>query len=159
LLPLDVQPTTGGHDFIHTIFIYRLMRSVGLGLFLTNRFELKGINRDGYRVGDLLSTSFFVTREFGIHWGGIVQLRSERRSLDRRPTGEVPTSGSQKFFLTPQVNYSIGKSVFISGLVDVPIYQNYNLEQLGNSYAFSIAIIKKFQSGPLLEFEPGDLFK
>jgi len=159
LLPLDIQPTTGGYDFIHSLFFYHAVPVTKLGLFLTNRTEFKGTNRDGYKFGDLLVTSVFATYEVDIHWGGVLQLRSEKRWRDRRPTGSVPTTGSLKFFITPQINYLVGESVVISGLVDIPVYQYYNREQLGNSYALSLAIIKKFRSGPFLDFAPGDLLK
>lgn len=153
LLPLDVQTTTGAVDFIHTIFVYRFVPRKGLRLFLTNRIEWKGTNSEGYQFGNLYAPSLFASYHFGLRWDAILQLRGEIRAKDRRPSGKIPVSGSTKVFLTPQLSYTIGSATSISLLVDVPLYQYYNEEQLGNTAAVGISLMKRF-----VPDRPGDLF-
>ena len=148
LLPLDVQPTTRAVDFIHTLFLYKGYPAHGLRFFLTNRVEVRNANTEGYRYGNLYTTSLFASYNLGLHWDATLQLRSEIRGGDVRPDGAIPVTGSQKIFVTPQISYSLNQSLSLTALVDLPVYQYYNREQLANTFAVSIGVIKKFTPAP-----------
>ncbi len=149
---LDVQPSTGATDFINTLFISKEYLEKHLRFFLYNRIELKGTNPLQYKYGNLYATSFFVSYSASVRWDFIAQIRNEFREKDERPAQvkpydvvKIPISGSEKVFFSPQVNYNLNQTLSIFVLADVPIYQYYNQQQLANSYAVSISIIKKIE--------------
>jgi len=151
ILPLDIQPSTGAADLIHTLFIYKEILEKHWRFFLSNRIEIKGTNPDGYNYGNLYATSIFASYNKSRLYV-IMQLRSEIREKDERPAQtlpyekiKIPVSGSRKIFISPQISYSIKQTLIISGIIDIPVYQYYNKQQLGSSYAFSLNISKKFK--------------
>lgn len=156
LLPLDVQPTTGAVDFIHTLFLYKGYPAKKLRFFLTNRIELRNENAEGYRYGNLYATSFFVSYNLGLRWDATLQVRSEFREKDVRPTGKIPVTGSRKFFVAPQISYSFNQTFSLTALVGLPVYQYYNREQLASTYGVGIAVIKKFIPNPLNDIKVGE---
>ena len=148
---LDIQPSTGAVDYIHTLFISKEYLSRHLRLFLYNRVEIKKANPLQYKYGNLYATSFFTSYSASFRWDFIIQIRSEIRSKDERPAQvkpynieKIPISGSQKIFIVPQINYNFSQTFSLSILADIPVYQYYNEQQLANSFAVAISIIKKF---------------
>lgn len=156
VLPLDLQPSTGSTDFIHSLFIYKGFLKKHMRFFIDNRIEIKRQNENEYKYGNLFATSLFVTYSPSPHWIFILQARSEIRKRDERPsTGYgiqkengrelvVPT-GSQKIFVVPQVSYVFDKEWSVSLLADLPAYQYYNSKQLASSYALTLSISKQLQ--------------
>ena len=51
---------------------------------------------------------------------------------------KVKNSGSDVFFICPQINYTFAKKLNASIQADIPIYQHYKGIQLASNYAFSI---------------------
>lgn len=153
ILPLDIQPSTGAADFIHTLFIYKEYLEKHWRFFFTNRTEIKGTNPDRYNYGNLYATSLFVSYGLSYRWNLIMQLRSEIREKDERPAQtppyekqKIPVSGSKKIFISPQLSYSFSQKFSISVITDFPVYQYYNEEQLASSFAFSIILRKIFNT-------------
>jgi len=149
---LDIQPSTGAVDYIHTLFISKEYLAKHLRFFLYNRVEIKTANPLQYKYGNLYSTSFYMSYSASFRWDLITQVRSEIRSKDERPgqvspydIQKIPISGSKKVFIAPQINYNINESMNISILVDLPIYQYYNKQQLASSYSMLLSITKKFK--------------
>jgi len=147
---LDKQPSTGAVDFIHSLFASKEYQAKHLRLFLYNRMEFKTANPLQYKYGNLYATSFFISYSASLRWDLILQVRSEIRAKDQRPAQtepydieKIPVSGSQKFLVSPQINYNINQTMSISVLADIPVYQNYNKQQLANSFAVALNIIKK----------------
>jgi Putative MetA-pathway of phenol degradation len=150
---LDIQPSTGATDFINTLFISKEYLEKHLRFFLYNRVELKGTNPLQYKYGNLYATSFFVSYSASIRWDFIAQIRSEYREKDERPAQvkpydvvKIPISGSQKIFLTPQINYNVTQKFSLFVLADIPVYQYYNQQQLANTFSVSVGLSKKFKS-------------
>ncbi len=148
---LDIQPSTGAVDYIHTLFISKEYLSMHLRLFIYNRIEVKNANPLQYKYGNLYATSFFISYSASFRWDFIAQGRSEIRNKDERPAQikpynmeKIPISGSQKVFISPQVNYNVSQTFSISVLADLPVYQYYNAQQLASSFAVALSIIKKF---------------
>ncbi len=159
LLPLDIQPTTGAVDFIHEFFVYRGFLDKGLHLFAVNRIEWKTSNPDGYRYGNLYATSLFASVNLGLQWVGGVQARTEIRGRDRRPSGRIPVTGSTKLYITPQVSFALTRSLAVTVLADLPVYQRYNGGQLGSTGGFSVGLIRNFGRGKPVDGDTPPLFR
>ncbi len=152
---LDIQPSTGATDYINTIFIAKEYLEKKIRFFFYNRVELKTTNPLQYKYGNLYATSFFVSYSASVRWDFIAQLRNEFREKDERPAQvkpydlvKIPISGSEKMFFSPQVNYNFNPTLSIFVLADIPIYQYYNEQQLANSYAVSLSVMKTFVPKP-----------
>lgn len=143
-------PSTATPDFIHSLFIYRRFPARGLQFFLSNRIEFRGRDKDSYRYGNLYATSFFTSYNLSLKWNGILQVRSEIRERDARSGRKLILTGSRKLFLVPQLSYSLSSSLILTVLVDVPIYQHYNEQQIGSALTAGFAIIKKLGSDKLV---------
>lgn len=150
---LDIQPSTGAVDYIHTLFISKEYLPKHLRFFLYNRMEIKTANPLQYKYGNLYATSFFVSYSASFRWDLVVQIRNEIRSKDERPAQvtpynmeKIPISGSQKVFISPLVNYNISQTMRVSLLADIPLYQYYNEQQLANSFAVALSIVKKIKT-------------
>ncbi len=159
LLPLDVQPTTGAVDFRHSLFLHKGFLKRGFRFFAVNHIEIKSANPDGYRYGNLLSTSVFGSASLGLHWDAALQVRSEIRARDRRESGPIPVTGSTKVFLSPQLSYAVSRTLVVTTLVDVPIFQYYRGGQLGSTIGFSVSLIRRFGVGKLDTDDPPPLFR
>lgn len=53
---------------------------------------------------------------------------------------KTKNSGSDVFFISPQINYTIAKKWNISLMADFPLYQKYHGIQLATNYAFSVNV-------------------
>jgi hypothetical protein len=148
---LDIQPSTGAVDYLHTLFISKEYLVKHLRFFLYNRTEIKTTNPLQYKYGNLYATSLYASHSTSFRWDLIMQIRSEIRLRDERPSQvspydfqKIPISGSQKVFVSPQINYNISQTLNIAILADLPIYQYYNEQQLASSYSISVNITKRF---------------
>ena len=148
---IDIQPTSGAVDYIHTLYVSKEFPQNHLRFFIYNRIEVKRPNPRLYKYGNLYATSFYTSISMSTRFDFILQARSEIRAKDERPgqtppyrIEKIPISGSQKIFFSPQINFNGSQTWSVSALVDIPVYQYYNKQQLANSYAVSIVFSKKF---------------
>lgn len=147
---LDIQPSSGAVNYVHTVFISKEFLEKHFRIFLFHRTEIKTANPLNYKYGNLYTSSIFASYSPSFRLDLVLQVRSEIRDKDERPgqtppfaIEKVPVSGSKKLFFAPQVNYNLNQSLGIAITFDIPVYQYYNLQQLANTFAFSISLHKK----------------
>jgi len=58
---------------------------------------------------------------------------------------EISSSGGLRFYVSPQINYSIKQKWNISLLFDMPVYQYCNGLQLFNKYSFALSLSRLFK--------------
>lgn len=143
LLPIDLQPSTGAYSYIGTLFLYKGFIEKHIRLFFTSRIELNQRNPIEYKFGDIFISAIFMSYSIAPEWTIIFQLRNEYRKKDENTNGLISYSGSNKFFFTPQINYSIKNKWDLSIIFNKPVYQYYNDLQLANAYTFAISISRK----------------
>ncbi|MEX0747659.1 MAG: transporter [Rhodothermales bacterium] len=153
-LPIDVQSSSGAVDFIHSLVLMRSVPERALHFQFVHRIEKKRGNPDGYRYGDLYAASLFTSYTPTLRWNAIIQIRSEIRERDARPSGSIPVTGSVKAFVTPQIAYTVGPSLVLTAFADLPVYQYYNGKQLATTFAFSLGAVKRFGAGGLRNDRP-----
>ncbi len=147
-LPFDLQPSTNALGAVIQAFLIKQHSLTGMRYFLYNRLEINGVNRDGYRSGNSLSTSLFLSRHlirtsnWPVSGTVILQLRNELRGVSYIYEETEPSSGSVKFFLSPQLNLAFHEKWNLSVLVDIPLYQYYKNIQLANRVGFSVILVK-----------------
>lgn len=147
-LPFDLQPSTSTIGAVLQSYLIKEQSLTGMRYFLYNRVEINGTNRDGYRYGNVFINSLFVskhlirTSNWPVSGTLILQLRNETRGRSFINQNIEPASGSVKFFLSPQINFSVVDKWYISLMMDLPVYQYYQYIQLADRMAFTVVLVK-----------------
>ncbi|NLA23684.1 MAG: hypothetical protein GX879_01840 [Bacteroidales bacterium] len=165
----DVQPSLGNYGLVGQIYLIKETPFTGMRYFLMLNYEHNFQSKDGffnmkhYKFGHSLNTSFFVSKHLHMppalewlteHWTVILQVRHEHKwqnqlrsqlnpGADEAIYGDwekTKNSGSDVFFISPQINYTIAEKWNLSLMADFPLYQRYNGIQLATDYAFSFNV-------------------
>jgi len=148
-LPVEVQPTMGAYGGVFGASLIKEYSATGMRYFVTNRVEINGSNKEDYKPGSSVYTSLYLSKHLMYSWlkgdwTAIVQLRNEIRAVDKINGQTKPSSGSTLFFIAPQLNYVLKEEWYLSGMVDIPVYQNFKGTQLGASPGFTLILSKTF---------------
>ncbi len=146
----DMQPSTHAFGYIGQLFIAKSYPKHQLKVILMNRFETNYKNPDGYKFGDALFTSLFISKSFLTHYTFLVQFRNENRDIDKKYVEDVgyttfTSTGSNVVFLSPQLSCTLPHKFNVAAMVDFPISRNYKGIQLGPKFAWGLSLIKGFQ--------------
>jgi Putative MetA-pathway of phenol degradation len=155
ILPLDVQPTSGAFGGAIGVFGSKSYPLKRVTLFGVTRVEFGTRNPEGYQSGRLVATAFFLSKNVSPVLDLTIQIRAERRARDRRPSGRVPTSGSQKVFLAPMTILHFGLRNAVSIQADIPVLQYYRREQLATSWGATVTFIRSFARPVAPQFGTG----
>jgi len=164
----EAQSSAGAYGLVFKTFLIKEIPFSALRFFLISQYDHNFpsipdfYDKKKYIFGQALTTSFFVTKHFHMppalewlshNWTGILQVRHEFKGRNQylqkdMPDAEwktVPNSGSNVFFLSPQLNYTLKEIWNFSVMADIPLYQHYNMKQMATDYAFSINVTRDIQ--------------
>lgn len=144
LLARDVQPSTNAFGVSGMLFLNKGFPAITLRLFSINRYDYNFEGKDGYKFGNILLNSLFVSKKIVNYFFGILQIRSEWKTNDRDNGNKVVNSGFVLLTLSPTLSYSIVGVWNLSLLCDIPFYKNYNGKQLTPKYSFAISLSRDF---------------
>lgn len=148
-LPVEVQPTIGAFGTVVQLFMVKENPISGIRYFLTGRMEINAPNKQDYKLGTSVFTSFFISKHLMFSWlkgdwTTILQLRNEIRTKDKTINGWKESSGSTIFYFSPQINYTVNERWNISAMIDLPVYQYFNGTQLATRYGISLNLARDF---------------
>ncbi len=147
-IPLDLQSTNGAYALRVALLLYKGFPEKHLHFFLEGRAEfprLAKVDNFNYQYGRFYAIYWFSTWSFTTHWTAIVQFRNEFRTNDvqyANPPRQIYSTGSNKLFMVPQLNYSLNKGWDISLFADLPLYQYYNGKQIATKFAAGMQVAK-----------------
>ncbi len=149
--PRAVQLTSGAQDIIFYTFFFRGYPKQDLRFFANALYIKKGWNPLGEKMGDFATVGLFVSKSFFPKLGTTLQLRGEliapmeiNRVIEENDfQSDNTASGYKKVFLTPMINYSIGK-FNVYALVDLPVYQYVTGTQVGTQFQATAGITFRF---------------
>ena len=149
-LPVEVQPTIGSFGAVFTSAFVKENSGTGMRYFLTNRVEINAPNKEDYKLGTSVYTSFYISRHLKAswlndNWTAIIQLRNEIRGTDKIDGKEKKSSGSNLFFIAPQLNYVLKDNWYLSAMIDIPLYQKFNGTQLGAASGLTFIVSRTFR--------------
>jgi hypothetical protein len=153
-LSRDVQPSTNAFGAAGMLFFNKGFPSITLRLFSINRYEYNFEGNTGYKYGNILLNSVFVSKKIFKYFFGIIQLRSEWKTHDQASGTEVVNSGFVLLTVTPQLSYSIVGKWNLTALYDIPVYKNYNGRQLTPKYSFALSLTRDFDLGRKAGIKP-----
>jgi hypothetical protein len=149
-LPFDLQPSTSTFGCVLQAYLIKEHSFTGMRYFLYSRAEVNATNRDGYRFGNVMVNSIYISRHlirtssWPVSGTVILQIRNEIRGRSSINQEVEPASGSVKFFLTPQINLSFHEKTNLSFLVDFPVYQTYQNAQIADKFSFAVVLNRPF---------------
>lgn len=154
-LPINVQPSTGNFGAVIQSFFVKEIDEISGRIILINRYENNfSENELGYNFGDKLSSSLFLSKHLANPYTDfldditlILQLRHEYSQKDQREEDTVEFSGSNLFFIAPQINYNLDMIWNFSLTYDIPVYQYYNGIQLANTYGVTFSVTRDIGFG------------
>jgi len=137
--PQAVQLTTGSQDVIFYGFYMRSYPRHELRFFANVIYIRKGWNPLGEKMGDFASIGLYAGKTFFEKLGATLQVRGEwmdKMSINRDilmyayPNYDPEATGYKKVFVSPMLNYSLGKFSFFV-MADLPVYQHVVKTQVG----------------------------
>ncbi|MFW6289498.1 MAG: hypothetical protein ACOC0R_00905 [Mariniphaga sp.] len=149
-LPVEVQPASGAFGAVLGASLVKESSGTGRRYFLTSRFETNAENKENYRLGNMLFSSIYISQhlkhpKLKDKWTAILQVRHELRTSDRIKDRIKEASGSSLLFVAPQLNYVLNDEWYLSGMADIPAYQNFNGTQLGAGLGFTFIVSRTFR--------------
>jgi hypothetical protein len=149
-LPVELQPTMGAYGTVLNLAFVKENSGSGMRYFIISRAEFNGTNKKGYKPGNSWYNSMYVSKHLMSpklkgDWTAIFQIRNEFRQQDKID-GEIKiSSGSNLFFVAPQLNYVYKEQWYISAMTDIPVFQNFKGTQLGAGVGFTFIVSRTFQ--------------
>ena len=149
--PRAVQLTSGSQDIIFYGFFFRGYPKKNLRFFANALYIKKGWNPLGEKMGDFATVGLFVSKSFFPKLGTTLQVRGEliapmeiNKVIEENDyQSDNTASGYKKVFVTPMVNYSIGK-FNVYALIDLPVYQYVTGTQVGTQFQATAGITFRF---------------
>ncbi|MCF8429191.1 MAG: hypothetical protein K9G64_03590 [Bacteroidia bacterium] len=147
-----VQPTNGSHDLFFYSFAMRDYKKLKFKVFANAMYVKKGWNPLGQKFGDYFSVGLFIGKTFFKKIGVTLQAKGEW--IDAMQSApeidllaiyniDINSTGSEKYSVVPQINYSLGSFTFFV-MSDIPFYQNMRGTQIGAKYQFTTGITYRF---------------
>lgn len=149
-LPVEVQPAIGAFGLVLGASFVKENSGTGRRYFISSRFETNSENREKYRQGSSLYNSLYISQHLRHQklkdkWTAILQFRHEYRAIDKIKDKLKESSGSVLLFVTPQLNFVLHDEWYLSGLADIPAYQNFKGTQLGAGMGFTFIVSRTFR--------------
>ena len=149
-LPVELQPTLGAYGAVLNLAFVKEDSGTGMRYFLISRTETSGKNKKDYFPGNSYYNSIYVSKHLMSpkikgDWTAIFQIRNEFRKQDKIQDEIKQSSGSNLFFIAPQINYVHKEIWYLSSMLDIPVFQNFNGTQLGAGLGFTFILSRTFQ--------------
>ena len=146
---VTLQPGNGSTDLIAGIFWQRSTPGSDWSWFAQGMVQ-SSINSDAaFRPGNQINLDGGTRYAFSRNLSGLLQLNVQWNGTDSgvsaalTPAGAA-SSGGRIFSLTPGLSYAITSSTQLYGLVQLPIYQYVNGEQLTADSSFTLGVSHRF---------------
>ncbi len=143
----DVQPSTNAFAASGMLFFNKGFPSITLRLFSINRFDYNFEGKDGYKYGNILLNSVFVSKKIVKYFFGILQIRNEWKTNDLDNRNKVVNSGFVLLTLSPTLSYSIAGKWNLTALCDIPVYKYYNGKQMTPKYSVALSLSRDIDLG------------
>jgi hypothetical protein len=140
----DVQPSTNAFGAAGMLFFNKGFSAITLRVFSVNRYDYNFEGKDGYKYGNILLNSLFVSKKIMKYFFGILQVRSEWKTNDQDKGEKVVNSGFVLLTLSPTLSYSFAGKWNLTALCDIPFYKKYNGTQMTPKYSFAVSLSRDF---------------
>jgi hypothetical protein len=146
---ISLQPGNGSTDVILGLFWQQANPASSLSWFAQGMVQSAIQNKAEYKPGNQINLDAGTRYAFSKDLSGLLQVNAQWNAADSgtsaalTSTGEA-SSGGNSVSLTPGISYAIATGTNLYGLVQVPLYQYVNGEQLTANYSGTIGINHRF---------------
>ena len=146
---VTLQPGNGSTDLIVGAFMYKSTPGSNWTCFAQGTVQSSISSSDTFRPGNQINLDGGTRYAFSRDLSGLLQLSVQWNGTDSgtsaalTPAGAA-SSGGQTLSLTPGLSYAITPSTQLYGLVQLPLYQYVNGEQLTANSSFTIGVSHRF---------------
>lgn len=146
---VSLQPGNGSTDLILGLFWQQANPASSLSWFAQGMVQSAIQNKTEYKPGNQINLDAGTRYAFTKDLSGLLQVNAQWNAADSgtsaalTSTGEA-SSGGNSVSLTPGISYAIATGTNLYGLVQVPVYQYVNGEQLTANYSGTIGINHRF---------------
>lgn len=146
---VTLQPGNDSTDMILGIFWNQNTPGNAWSWFVQGTVQSSVKAGSQYRPGDQFNLDGGTRYAFTGKLSGLLQLNGQWNDTDSEanaalsPTGG-PSSGGKSLSLTPGLSYAVTSTTQVYGLLQLPLYQYVNGEQLTADSSFSLGISQRF---------------
>ena len=147
---VTLQPGNGSTDLIVGAFMYKSTPGSNWTCFAQGTVQSSISSSDTFRPGNQINIDGGSRYAFSHDLSGLLQLSAQWNGTDSgaaaalSPVTGGPSSGGRIFSFTPGLSYAVTPSTQVYGLVQLPIYQYVNGEQLTASSSFTVGVSHRF---------------
>ncbi len=144
-----LQPGNGSTDLILCLFWNRAAPGNAWSWFTQGSVQGSARHDASFRPGNQINLDAGTRYAFGKHLSGLLQLNLQWNSKDSGANAALtaagePSSGGRTLAVTPGLIYAMTTSSNLYGLLQLPLYQYVNGEQLTASKALIVGINQRF---------------
>lgn len=146
---ITLQPGNGSTDLIVGVFWQQAKPGSALSWFAQGISQSAVQNKAEFRPGDQLNLDGGARYAFTSSLSGLLQLNAQWNATDSGISAALTgagnaSSGGNSVSLTPGLSYAIAPGTNAYGLVQVPLYQYVNGEQLAANSSVTVGINHRF---------------
>jgi hypothetical protein len=139
-LPLSSNTTLGGNFGIAVQIFYFKSIVSDLNLILYQNYEFYIKDSENYQKGNSWVSSLFLTKGISEKLTAIFESRFEILTPSFQGDEKIINTGKKSITIVPQISFNTGK-FSVSGLVELPLYKDYEGVQLSEKIGSGIAVI------------------
>ena len=147
---VTLQPGNGSTDLILGAFWNQSAPGEAWSWFAQGTLQSSIRNDAAYRPGNQINLDGGTRYAFGSSLSGLLQLNAQWNATDSgvnaalSPVTGGPSSGGKSVSLTPGLSYAMTRGTNLYGLLQLPLYQYVNGEQLTASKSVTVGINHRF---------------
>ena len=144
-----LQPGNGSTDLILGVFWHQVIHGSDWSGFAQGTLQDSIRSRDNFTPGNQVNLDGGTRYAINSSLHALLQLNAQWNDTDSgsaaslTPTGEA-SSGGHSLALTPGLSYSLAPGTQLYGLLQLPLYQYVNGEQLTADSSFSLGLNHRF---------------
>ncbi len=146
---VTLQPGNGSTDLIAGAFWNQSTPGNALSWFAQGTLQSSVRHDEAFRPGNQVNLDAGTRYAFGRNLSGLLQLNAQWNATDSGANAALtaagdPSSGGRSLSLTPGLIYAIAPGTNLYGLLQLPVYQYVNGEQLTASKSVTAGINHRF---------------
>lgn len=146
---VTLQPGNGSTDLLLGVFWHQATHGSDWSWFAQGMLQDSIRSSTTFRPGNQLNLDGGTRYAFNSKLSGLLQLNAQWNSTDSGTATALTadgaaSSGGRSFSLTPGLSYAFTPNTQVYGLLQLPLYQYVNGEQLTASHSISVGVSHRF---------------
>jgi hypothetical protein len=139
-----IQPGSGSTDGIASLYYTRSELPGGLEAFASTSYRINRENPLDYEIGDETVVNAGASGPLGARARWSLQVNFRRAGRDRFLGEDVDSTGSTLVNVTPGLRFRTAAGSFLYALVQVPVHQDVNEDQLAPRFGIVAGVSRSF---------------